>query len=280
MKKKEKLICPICGAASFQTVFKYAEPPQGEIRFTCSSGGHYYREILRCATCSHCVSKHDMDLSCLYGGDYVDSNYGDEKGIERSFNRIISLDASRSDNAGRTRRIVDFAASFFGTSLPHRTHLTLLDVGSGIGVFPYAMKKAGWDCTAVETDERAVSHARQAIGVNALHGEFMSVEGLGRYHLVTFNKVLEHVEDPIAMLGKSRANLLRGGFVYVEVPDGEMAEKGGKQREEFFIDHLHVFSFASTVCLSKRAGFAPVIVERLQEPSSKYTIRAFLIPQT
>jgi hypothetical protein len=108
----------------------------------------------------------------------------------------------------------------------------------------------------------------------------MSVEGLGRYHLVTFNKVLEHVEDPIAMLGKSRANLLRGGFVYVEVPDGEMAEKGGKQREEFFIDHLHVFSFASTVCLSKRAGFAPVIVERLQEPSSKYTIRAFLIPQT
>lgn len=217
-----------------------------------------------------------MDLAGLYSGDYVNSNYGDEEGLERSFNRIISLDTSRSDNVGRVRRIVEYAGSFFSTSIQNRMELTLLDVGSGLGVFPYAMKKAGWDCTAIETDRRAVRNVREVAGVKVVQGDFMSVKGLEHYHVVTFNKVLEHVKDPVAMLEKSRQNLVKGGFVYVEVPDGEMAEREGKEREEFFIDHLHIFSFASLVMMSDHAGFNPVLIERLREPSSKFTLRGFL----
>jgi hypothetical protein len=66
--------------------------------------------------------------------------------------------------------------------------------------------------------------------------------------------------------------------VYVELPDGEAAALAGAGREEFFVEHLHVFSFASIVMLANRAGFDPICIERLREPSTKFTLRAFLVP--
>jgi hypothetical protein len=69
------------------------------------------------------------------------------------------------------------------------------------------------------------------------------------------------------------------GFVYLELPDGEAASTEGFGREEFFVEHLHVFSFRSIVMLAERAGFRPIAVERLQEPSTKFTLRAFLAPE-
>src|SRR5207245_1601001 len=96
--------------------------------------------------------------------------------------------------------------------------------------------------------------------------------------VVSFNKVLEHVADPVAMLERARQYLRAGGFVYVEVPDGETAAADGPGREEFFIDHLHVFSAASLALLGSRAGCAAQTIERLHEPSGKHTLRAFFVP--
>ena len=70
-----------------------------------------------------------------------------------------------------------------------------------------------------------------------------------------------------------------GGFVYVELPDGECAAKKGMPREEFFIEHLHVFSLQSTILLAERAGFMMYKIFRTHEPSDKYSLRAFLVPK-
>jgi len=104
------------------------------------------------------------------------------------------------------------------------------------------------------------------------------IQGLSRFDLVTFNKVLEHVKDPVAMLAKAAGNVRAGGAVYVELPDGEAAAAHGPGREEFFIEHHHVFSAASVAILAERAGFRLVAFERLQEPSTKFTLRSFLMP--
>lgn len=266
--------CPISGTTDARRVFVYTEPPEGEIPFALNDGQEYYREIWQFTASRHYVSTHRLDLSTLYSGDYVVANYLDLDGIQRTFERIVNLPPEKSDNVGRVGRINEIAQQHFGAL----TGRTLLDVGSGLGVFPYAMKLAGWRCTAFDPDARAAQHARDHIGIEAVQADFMQVSQLGRFDLITFNKVLEHVDDPISMLAKSRQHLNDGGLVYAEVPDGEMAEKEGKGREEFFIDHLHVFSFLALSMLATEAGFVPRLVERLQEPSSKYTLRAVLIP--
>jgi len=268
-----KLLC-FCDDAQFEPVFTYTEPPRGETQFRFSTGRQYRREVLRCRCCGHFVSVHVMDTADLYSDDYARSTYG-PGGIQGAFERIIALDPSGSDNAGRVRRVLHFAASHLG--LPAGGP-SVLDVGSGLCVFLHGMKAAGWRCTALDPNDLFARHARERVGVEAVCGDFMAMTDLGRFDVVAFNKVLEHVQDPVAMLARSAGCLRDGGFVYVEVPDGESAVADGPGREEFFIEHWHVFSAASLALLAVRAGFSARVIERLREPSGKYTLWAFLTP--
>ncbi len=267
--------CVLCQSDRFLPVFTYDAPPVGEVRFAITSGSGYQRTIDRCAVCGLFVSHHDIDMSNLYSGEYVDATYG-KKGIQETFNRVINLPPERSDNAGRVKRIADFCRSHF-ESAPFSS-ISVLDIGSGLGVFPYAMKKAGFNCTALDPDARAIAHTKETVGVTAIHGDFLTVAIAERFHLITFNKVLEHVLDPVHMLARAGELLAKGGLVYVELPDGEAAEKDrdGKGREEFFIDHHYMFSPASLMLLATRAGFSVLHCAHLQEPSTKYTTYAFL----
>lgn len=254
-----------CDGAYLELAFSYDAPPEGETPFALA-GAAYRRDVRRCALCGHFVSHHDLALDALYAGDYVSATYGGD-GLREAFDRIVALPPERSDNHGRVRRVVEFAGGRPGS---------VLDVGSGLCVFLYEMKRAGAVCTALDPDPRAAAHAREVVGVEAVCGDFMTAEGLGSFDIVTLNKVLEHVEDPVAMLDRCARVLAPGGFVYIEVPDGDAAAAEGPEREEFFIEHLHVFSPASLALLIARAGFSPVRIERLREPSTKYTLAAFL----
>jgi 2-polyprenyl-3-methyl-5-hydroxy-6-metoxy-1,4-benzoquinol methylase len=267
--------CPISGVTSARRVFVYHAPPPGEIGFRRPAGETYYREVWQFEVSNHYVSRHAMRVETQYEQAYVDATYENGGGITAAFERIIALAPEKSDNVGRFERIRAFAASHLPTAAPPR----VLDIGAGLGVFPHAVKRAGWSCAAIDPDPRSVRHMRERLGITAVCSDFMKADGLGRFDIVTLNKVLEHVEHPIEMLRRTHSVLAEGGFVYVELPDGERAAEAGAKREEFFVEHLHVFSFASTVILANRAGFAPICVERLREPSSKFTLRAFLTPE-
>lgn len=271
---KPTLHCP-CEGRCLKPAFQYDRPPTGETAFDYA-GQTYRRGYKRCDLCSHWFSEHGMDLSGLYGGAYVDNTYGDR--MRQIFERIQALPPEKSDNIGRVICVLEFARKHFPAGkIPH-----LLDIGSGLGVFPHRMKEAGWQCTALDPDERAARHAREVIGIEAVVGDFMRVDAasLGQFDVITFNKVLEHVEDPVAMLARAKTLLAGGGFVYFEVPDADAASKDGAGREEFFIEHHHVFSIASVAMMADRAGFMPVVIERLKEPSTKYTLRAFCVPKS
>ncbi len=114
------------------------------------------------------------------------------------------------------------------------------------------------------------------IGVNAVCADFNTAENLDLFDVITFNRVLEHVKDPVTMLRRGLRYLKPKGFIYVEVPDGEMAAEAGKEREEFFVDHLHVFSLSSLSLAALSAGFTITALGRAREPSGKYSLWAFL----
>ena len=269
-----ELRCMFCKSGELTLVHRYHAPPPIEVCFDLVDGKTYQRELLRCAHCGHFYSLHDMDFSAIYDGAYADANYAGDK-MRQTFDRIVSLPPERSDNTWRVKRVRDYAYPI----LEARGLLeTLLDVGSGLAVFPYAMKGAGWHVTALDPDPRQSAHARDVAGVTSIHGDFMTLDTPGRYGLVSFNKVLEHIEDPVSMLRRSRDCLEAGGICYVELPDGEMAirDADGPNREEFLIDHPHIFSAASMTLLAQKAGFRVDELRRIREPSGKYTLYMFL----
>lgn len=274
----QALVC-LCGSRELALAFDYREPPQGEVRFRFSAGA-YRRQVLRCTHCGHYLSTHEMDMSDLYSNNYVDSTYGAD-GIRSAFERIVAIDPARSDNVGRVTRVIAFAKSVFGANACDRDDIDILDVGSGLCVFLHRMRQeTRWSCTALDPDPRAVEHARNVVGVNGICGDFIKLTDIGRYDIIAFNKVLEHVHDPIAMLAKAAQHLKPGGIAYLELPDGEAAAAEGPGREEFFIDHHHIFSPQSVRALADKAGFEIIELERMREPSSKFTLRAFLGPST
>ncbi len=106
-------------------------------------------------------------------------------------------------NAARVRRVVDFAQGRLRWARACSTS------GRGSASFLARLQEHCFAGTALDPDPAAVEHAR-AVGVDAIEGDFMSAGSTGTFDLVTFNKVLEHVEDPVGMLARGRDRWLLG----------------------------------------------------------------------
>ncbi len=266
--------CAFCGSLEYKSVFTYRSPPPLETVFKSIDTTGYFRQIVQCSVCLHMESVHEMKLGALYEGEYNASTYTDREGMQRTFQKIISLPSGKSDNYGRCENIKSFISER-KPSVPFKD-IRVLDIGSGLGVFPWQMKQFGFSVHALDPDTASVGHIKDEIQIPCYSGDFFEISIAESFDLICLNKVLEHVRDPIKMLARTASILRPGGYVYIELPDAECAFRDGAQREEFVIDHIHVFSGNSLFLLASRAGFLVETFERLQEPSTKYTLRAFL----
>lgn len=257
-----------CNGMFLDVLFEYDKAPKGETSFVLKDKP-YSRCFKQCRVCGHAKGEHSFELDGLYENEYIQSTYGGRKGLIKRFEYINSIDPKDSDNYGRVCRVLSHANSL------NLNGKRLLDIGSGIGVFPFAMKKAGWDVIGIETDPVMVDHLQSFVGIDCLcsHIAELDENAIGRFDVITLNKVLEHVEQPWKLLHESRRFLDSNGFIYIELPD-ICAADAGKDREEFFIEHWHVFSPASLDILSKSSGFSLQTLGRLIEPSGKYTLFA------
>ena len=256
--------CPFCGSTDQVFVSAHDRLGSGEKDMGV---GVYYRELWQCACCAHLRNVHDHDLAHFYTGEYNAAAFS--QGLKRQFDRIMGLPHEQSDNRRRVARITDYMGPAGGRSV--------LDIGSGSAVFPAAMREQGWMVTAMDPDPAAIDHARTHAGVDAMVGDVTTFVFERRFDLVTFNKVLEHIADPVAALGKAKQALKPGGTIYVELPDGEGALADSPGRQEFFLEHWHAFSIASIALLGRRAGLRAEIAARTRCPSGKYTLHAFMI---
>ena len=179
----------------------------------------------------------------------------------------MNLPFEKSDNKNRVTRIINFIKekNYRGNKL--------LDVGAGIGVFGEEMSKRGWNVQGLELDELMVEHLNKNTKVSAFKIDLLGAKSsnLGLFDLVTLNKVLEHVASPLELLKSSIKYLKKNGILYIEVPSIEAINEG-PEREEFHIDHLHVFSLQSAVNLLTDAGLRCIKSESIIEPSGKYTV--------
>ncbi len=148
----------------------------------------------------------------------------------------------------------------------------VLDVGSGIGVFPSAMARLGFDVASADlhTNNRAWLEAH---GVPTTHCDTL-VEPLpypdGQFALVTLLDMIEHLHgSPRHLLSEVRRVLQPGGLVMVETPNYANLRKRlallfGRHpmnTRRFFdssypyIDHVHEYTRAGLQSVLQWSGF-------------------------
>jgi len=94
---------------------------------------------------------------------------------------------------------------------------TLLEVGSGYGLFLAAARDAGYRVRGVELSRTGARVARQELGLDVLGGQLADAPPEPA-DVICFWDTLEHVADPLAFLRQVRDRLTPGGVIALSVP--------------------------------------------------------------
>ncbi|MFO0518629.1 MAG: class I SAM-dependent methyltransferase [Betaproteobacteria bacterium] len=140
-----------------------------------------------------------------------------------------------------------------------RPGLRILDIGSGGGEFAYLLRSLGHQVEGVEPNRGYAEFSMREYGLQ-VHRGFVDEVALqpGRYDLITIWHVLEHTENPAAVLRQLREALAPGGALVVEVPNVE-----GPRRSvgsTFHEAHLYNFNDATLAAMGAQADLKPLEV--------------------
>ncbi|MFZ5803175.1 MAG: class I SAM-dependent methyltransferase [Candidatus Omnitrophota bacterium] len=129
----------------------------------------------------------------------------------------------------------------------------LLDIGAGTGDFARFMAQNGWKVTAIEPSLAATQKAlRSGVSMFPSIEAYEEEAGTGRFDVITFLNVLEHVPHPVAVLKHYASRLKKGGVLVAQVPNDFsplqlLAQKKLRKKPWwiFIPDHCNYFNAAS-----------------------------------
>lgn len=152
-------------------------------------------------------------------------------------------------------------AAAVGRHFPPGFRGRLLDLGAGAGDFAVLMRRQGWEVAATELDAQPVQALRER-GIDArLPAHLEDADWQNCFDAVTCWHVLEHVNDPPAVLEQARRALAPRGILQVTLPNLASWQARAMGRHWFHLDlprHLFHFTPAALDRLLGRAGFAVV----------------------
>ncbi len=102
----------------------------------------------------------------------------------------------------------------------HHRPGTILDVGSGTGLFLATAKRRGWETYGIDDSVEATDYAREHFGLDLWVGDFTEFESRNqRFDVITGWDIIEHSRDPVGLLKVMRQSLAPGGSVALSTPD-------------------------------------------------------------
>jgi 2-polyprenyl-3-methyl-5-hydroxy-6-metoxy-1,4-benzoquinol methylase len=153
-------------------------------------------------------------------------------------------------------------------------HSLIMDVGPGTGEFLELLGRFGdpsWELCGVDFSEEAVRSVRE-LGIEAVHARFEALDWHGPAPAaITMNQVIEHLDDPAAVLAKAHQMLAPNGVIFIETPsiDGwdyrifRRRYWGGWHTPR----HWVLYNETTLGDLMERSGFAVVEVDYLLSPN-------------
>lgn len=268
-----RVTCRLCGGEVGQVCLSHTQPDRFERAALIPAEG-YMRVWRRCQSCAALMNvqrPEDENRLEHLTASYYEVDLG--SGIKAKYDKVMALPAGQSDNAGRVGRVLDACERH----LPAGS-LTVLDVGAGTGVFlSRFLKKAEgrWRGIAIEPDPMAAEHLRSLERFQVVEGKLDEVTDLPPVNLITFNKVIEHIPFPLPVLKAAMTRMRPDGLIYVEVPDALTADRRPPDDNILGALHKHLYEPESLARLLRLAGFVPLEIARIVEPSGKLTVFGF-----
>jgi SAM-dependent methyltransferase len=172
------------------------------------------------------------------------------------------LEFGRENPPGATerRRWAEALAEFE----PYRALGTLLDVGCGTGNFLGEAARAGWSVKGVETLTMSAAVAREERGLDVRGCDLISAAFEDdAFDAVYMTEVIEHIVDPLELMGELRRVLRPGGVALVLtgcVESWSARLRGGDWPYYGFCagGHIRFFGPRSARALGRAAGFTRV----------------------
>jgi len=136
----------------------------------------------------------------------------------------------------------------------------LLDLGSGGGEFVYLMRSLGIDAIGIEPNEGYAGYAKNDLGLPIQEGFISDQLNIDRqFDVITMFHVMEHLQDPVAMVGLLAKHLKEGGQLIIEVPNLEtICHYPGNC---YHFAHLYHFNAETLSFLGEQNGLSTVFVD-------------------
>jgi 2-polyprenyl-3-methyl-5-hydroxy-6-metoxy-1,4-benzoquinol methylase len=145
--------------------------------------------------------------------------------------------------------------------------LRFLDIGCGSGAAVRAATDLGWNATGIDIDPQLIAEGREQLQVDLRCVPILeSGFAPGEFDFIKLRDVVEHLPDPLEVLGKIRELLAPDGVVLLVTPnEGSLATrvKVAARRRRTVVatvpppHHLHSFGPDTLVRTLRRAGLRP-----------------------
>lgn len=243
--------CYLCKNDRFKPIYSYTKPDKylKVIGLTMNQ-----RTWWHCGQCGLYFNNNGLTQEQIENA-YLKYRDNEMRGtsVAEEFERIQSIPASEN----RLRCI------WLSNNIADKRPQSMLDIGSGLGVFPNEMKKTIPNVCCIEPEPKSASFINNKLGISCFNG-FYKPAIFGKSELITLVHVLEHFKDPIGTLKDIKEHDLKpNGTLFIEVPDAKEFDYLPKDHDEFNSLHLFFFTISTLDRILRKAGFNPYLIERL-----------------
>jgi len=169
-------------------------------------------------------------------------------GIHEHSESDVDLYAAR--NKTLTKKLIDIGWLMPGTRI--------LDIGSGLGHIMSEVRETLANCriTCVEAAPKSIAYLREK-NFEVIE-DFGLLAGTGPYDVIFMIEVIEHLDDPAAVLRACYSMVKTGGRIFLTTPSGELRSGSHATAAYDTAEHVQFFTEKSLSLAAKNAGFESV----------------------
>lgn len=225
------------------------------------------QSLFQCKKCNMIFNDRSrVDFETIYGIEYFNpkdklkkqdiGGYYDYKNIK--------------NNRMKIQKEYAFAIDFI-LNLLQKKRLTILDVGSGLGLFLEQFKNADAELYALEVSDTCISYMKKnSPYLSILKGDFLNMNIEKKFDVISMFEFIEHVISPLQVLQKAHKLLHKNGYLIITTPNiGNISFRILKRNWPAIHPLHHNFYFEkSTLCnYLAKIGFK---IKRLEEKNILY----------